>query len=164
MSNFVIAECAIRQLHARFVDAVWRKDSDAFANCFAEDAEWKIAGMQIQGRAEIGRQFSNLMSKSERAMMFLGMPILEVAQTTATGRIYVTEYVKMLDGSAARTLGVYYDKYVGEGDQWRFQWRHWNCYYRGPADFSAPFISCPDYGPHPGMPAPDEAPPQPVKL
>ena len=39
MTEFVIAESGIRQLHARYIDAVWRKDADAFANCFAEHGE-----------------------------------------------------------------------------------------------------------------------------
>ena len=47
MSDFVAAEAGIRQLHARFVDAVWRKDADAFAECFAHDGEWKIAGLEL---------------------------------------------------------------------------------------------------------------------
>lgn len=152
MTHFVVAESAIRQLHARYIDAVWRKDIDSFANCFAEDAEWNIAGVHPRGRAEIGTQFGKLISASERVLMFVGLPILEVAHSTATGRVYVTEYVKLRDGSAARTIGIYYDRYVGAADRWLFQRRHWNAYYRGPPDFSAPFLNCPEYGPHPGMP------------
>ena len=45
MTDLVVADCAIRQLHARYIDAVWRKDIDAFVDCFAEDAEWKIGGI-----------------------------------------------------------------------------------------------------------------------
>ena len=54
MNDFLAAESAIQQLHARYIDAVWRKDADAFADCFAKDAEWKIAGMHMRGRTEIG--------------------------------------------------------------------------------------------------------------
>ena len=36
-------ECAIRQLHARYADALWRKDPNSFAALFAADAEWKVA-------------------------------------------------------------------------------------------------------------------------
>ena len=54
MTDVLIADYAIRQLHGRYVDATWRKDAAAFADCFAEDAEWKIAGMHLRGRAEIG--------------------------------------------------------------------------------------------------------------
>ncbi len=155
MTDFLIADGAIRQLHARYVDAVWRKDFAAFADCFAADAEWKIAGMHVRGRAQIANQFEKFIAPSERVLMFLGMPILEVGDGTAIGRIHVTEYVKLREGRAARTIGVYYDRYVDEGDRWRFRSRHWNLYYRGPPDFSASFHDCEEYGPPPGMPGPD---------
>jgi len=156
MNEFVIADSGIRQLHARFVDAVWRKDADAFADCFAEDGEWKIAGLHMRGRAEIGGQIGNLLSSCERVQLILGLPILEVEQDTATGRMQVTELAKLTDGSSAMTFGIYYDRYVREGERWRFQWRHWTLHYRGPTDLSAALVDGPDYGPHPGMPAPDE--------
>ena len=155
MSDYLVADSAIRQLHARYVDAVWRKDFAAFADCFAEDAEWKIAGLHVRGRIHIRSQFEKFIAPSERVLMLLGMPILEVGSGTANGRIHVTEYVKLTDGRAARTIGVYYDRYVDEGDRWRFRSRHWNLHYRGPPDLSAPFHECEEYGPPPGMPGPD---------
>lgn len=155
MTDFLVADGAIRQLHARYVDAVWRKDFATFTDCFAAEAEWKIAGMHIRGRVQIGSQFEKFIAPSERVLMLLGMPILEVGNGTASGRIHVTEYVKLTDGRAARTIGVYYDRYVDEGDRWRFRLRHWSLYYRGPPDLSAPFHECEEYGPPPGMPGPD---------
>ena len=61
MTDFAATEAAIRQLHARYVDAVWRKDYVAFGDCFTTDAEWRIAGMVLHGRAEI---VATLASKS----------------------------------------------------------------------------------------------------
>jgi uncharacterized protein (TIGR02246 family) len=155
LSDFLIADGAIRQLHAVYVDAVWRQDIDAFADCFAEDAEWKIAGAHVRGRAEIQNQLRIFLAASERVLMFPGTPILEIGSQTATGRIYVTEYIKRRDGSALRTIGVYYDHYVERSDRWRFQSRHWHLYYRGPPDLSGPFHDCQEYGPPPGMPGLD---------
>jgi uncharacterized protein (TIGR02246 family) len=156
MTDFLVAESGIRQLHARFVDAVWRKDAEAFGECFALGGEWKIAGMHMRGRAEIASQFANLLSVCDRVLIILGLPVLEVGDGVATGRLHATEYAKLGDGSSAMTIGVYYDRYVEEGGRWRFQWRHWGLHYRGPTDFSAPLVECPDYGPPPGMPGPDE--------
>ena len=156
MTEFVVADSGIRQLHARFVDAVWRKDNEAFADCFAEDGEWKIAGMHMRGSAEIGNKIGALLSSCERVQLILSMPILEVGDGEATGRIQVTELAKLMDGSSAMTFGVYYDRYAEEGDRWRFKWRHWALHYRGPIDLSAPFVDCPEYGSHPGMPGPED--------
>jgi ketosteroid isomerase-like protein len=156
MSDFTTVECAIRQLHARFIDAVWRKDADAFAQCFAEQGEWKIATLHMRGRAEIGGTFAKLLGACERVFPILNTPILDIGADSVTGRIYCTEFAKMKDGSSAMTIGIYYDRYVEEQGRWRFQWRHWALHYRGPADLSAPFVNSPDYGPPPGMPGPDE--------
>ena len=156
MTELVIAEYGIRQLHARFADAVWRKDAEAYADCFAEDAEWKIATMHIRGRADIGGTFAKLLAACARVQIIAGTPLLEIGQGTATGRIHVTELAKMVDGSSALTLGVYYDRYVEEAGRWRFQWRHFGLHYRGPTDLSAALVECPDYGPPPGIPGPDE--------
>ena len=66
MTDFVVAEAAIRELHARYTDAVWRKDYDAFADCFAENAEWKIAGLVLRGRAEVAAHLKRLMPNFRR--------------------------------------------------------------------------------------------------
>jgi uncharacterized protein (TIGR02246 family) len=153
MTAFVEADSAIRQLHARYVDAVWRRDFAAFEDCFATDAEWKIAGLHLRGRVQIRSQFEKFIASSERVLMLLGMPFLQVTDETATGRIHVTELVKCKDGHSVRTVGVYYDRYVGQADRWRFQWRHWSLFYYGPPDLSAPFFESPDYGAPPAMPA-----------
>lgn len=156
MTDFLAAESGIRQLHARYMDAVWRKDTDAFVDCFIEDAEWKIAGMHLRGRAQIGTQFDKFMSHLERVFMIFGVPILEVGDATANGRTYVTERNKFKDGRTGTTIGIYYERFVEEGNRWRFKWRHWNLYYIGPPDISAKLYDCKEYGPPPGMPGPDD--------
>ena len=50
MSTFAEVECAIRQLHARYADSVWRADYDVFGNCFMEDAEWRVGGPDCHDR------------------------------------------------------------------------------------------------------------------
>lgn len=96
------------------------------------------------------------MAQAEKVMMFLGMPVLEVDNGTATSRVQVTELLKLKDGSAIRTLGIYYDRFAREGDQWRIQWHHFNLYYYGPPDLSEPYYECLEFGPPPGMPGPDD--------
>jgi ketosteroid isomerase-like protein len=156
MTDFLVAECAIRQLHARYADAVWRRDSEAFADLFADDAQWKVAGMHLRGRTEISRTFEKFMTHSGRILMSFGTPIVEVGVGGASSRTYVTENNKFADGRTASTIGVYYERFVDEGDRWRFKWRHWNLHYIGPPDISAPLYDVREYGPPPGMPGPDD--------
>lgn len=158
MTDFVTAECGIRQLYARFVDAVWRKDDTAFAACWAEDAEWKIATLHMHGREEIRSTFAKLLGACQRVQFIPGPVLLELgADGTALGRVNCTELAKMGDGSAAMTLGVYHDRYVQEADgRWVFKLKHFGLHYRGPVDFSGEIVTeSPDFGPFPNFPAPD---------
>jgi uncharacterized protein (TIGR02246 family) len=156
MSDILHADLGIRQLHGRFMEAVWRQDADCFSACFAKDGEWKIAGMHMRGRAEISEACGKLLGRCERIQLIQQPAIIEAGNGTGTGRIHIIEFAKMLDGSSAMTIGVYHDRYVEEDGLWRFAWRHWSFKYRGPADLSAAFVDTPDYGAFPGMPAADE--------
>lgn len=157
MTDFVTADCGIRQLHARFVDAVWRQDDTSFSECFAKDGVWKIAGMAMRGRETIAEGCRNLLGRCERIQLVSGQPILEVVgEGEAIGRLQMTEFAKKKDGSTAITFGVYYDRYVEEDGAWRFAWRHWSMAYHGPTDLSGTFIEPVDYGAFPGMPGADD--------
>lgn len=157
MDEFTVAAVGVQQLHARFVDAVFRQDFDEFAQCFAVDGVWKIAGMDLAGRAAIHEAAGRLLSRCEKIQLIAQMPILEVSGQTAQGRQQMTEMAKMPDGSGFITFGTYHDRYVLEGGRWRFARRHWSFKYRGPFDLSAPFVPTPDYGAFPDGPADDEA-------
>jgi uncharacterized protein (TIGR02246 family) len=152
----VIADLGIRQLYGRYVDAVWRKDAEAFGDCFTQDGVWKLAGMQMDGRASITATIGQFLGICERVLIIPGSPVLEFGDGTATGRVHATELSKMVDGTSAMTIGVYYDQFVEEEGVWRFSRRHWALHYRGPVDMSAAFVPSPDYGPPPHQPAADE--------
>jgi ketosteroid isomerase-like protein len=156
MSEFVEAESAVRQLHARYIDAVWRKDAEAYGDCWGESAEWKIIGSELRGRAAIVAFFVNIMQNFDRVIQFYHPPILEIAAggTTGTGRTYVTEHNCLKNGKRAFTIGQYHEKYRNEGKRWRFTWRHFDLFYMGPPDLSAPFFEIPDYGAPPRLPDP----------
>lgn len=155
LSRLAETECAVRQLHARYADAVWRQDAEAFAACFAADAVWRVGGVELRGRAAIAAGFTGFMGAIERTLMRFGTPILTLGEDagTASARTYVTEFNKYRDGTAAASIGIYYERFAAEGDgRWRFAWRHWQMYYHGPADLSGTYHAAPEFGPPPGMP------------
>jgi uncharacterized protein (TIGR02246 family) len=155
MSDFLRAEAGIRQLHAHIVDAVWRKDAPAFGDCFTPDAEWRLAGMVLSGRAEITAAFARLMGNVERTLMTFRTPILTVGDGTATGRTYVTEQNAFKDGKPGSTIGTYWERFETDGARWRCAWRLFQLHYIGPPDLTGTFFDQPDYGPPPGFPPPD---------
>lgn len=157
MTELWVAQAGINQLHARFVDAVWRQDKDVIADCITEDVEWKIAGMRFRGREEASSTITKFLNGCKRIRLIVGTPVLDVGDGKATGRVPVTEFTQMADSSPVMTLGVYYDWYAQQGDKWRFSRRHFGLHYRGPMDLSGEFImDSPDFGAPPGMPGPDE--------
>jgi len=156
MTDFVTAETGIRQLHARYVDAVWRKDMDAFADCFTEDAEWRIAGLVLRTRKEIDSTIRRMMSHGPPPVyLTFQAPILDVGAGVVSGRTYVTETNTLLEGKPAFSIGVYYERFVDGGDRWRFSWRLFQVHYLGPPDMSGRFFEREDFGPPPNMPPAD---------
>lgn len=154
--DLAAAGFAIRQLHARYADALWRKDPDSFADLFASDAEWKVAGMHLRGREQIRTTFAAFMKHTGRTLMTFRTPIVEVVDGVLTSRTYVTELNRFANGESADTIGVYYERFREEDGRLRFAFRHWNMHYIGPGDLSAPFFEVKDFGPPPGFPAPDD--------
>ena len=155
MTDWLTADAGVRRLYGLYADALWRKDPDAFGACFSEDAVWKIAGRTIRGRAQIVAGFEAMTASAHKVAMFTGLPVVSVECGEVTARTQVTEYSKLKDGTAIRTLAVYHDRLVEDGDGWRFAWHHFDMAYYGPPDFSAPYHDCPDHGPPPGFPGPD---------
>lgn len=155
--DFLLAECGIRQLHARYADAVWRLDYGAFGDCFAEHCEWRIDGVVLRGRSEIVEHNRRVFSESFRRLFItLRTPVLDVGRGaekgTAAGRTYFSAQNVMKDGSGFAPLGVYYERFVDEGDRWRLSWRLFQTLYSGPADLSGTLHEQPDFGAPPAMP------------
>jgi len=152
MTDFVVAETEIRQLHARYTDAVWRKDLDAFGDCFAKDCEWRISGMILHGRDAVVEMMRNAFPKYRFILCNFRTPLLEVGEGTASGRTYMNEQSILEDGSPFGPIGIYHERFVDEGDQWRFSWRLFHTAYIGPPDLSVTFFENPDFGAWPAMP------------
>jgi ketosteroid isomerase-like protein len=143
---------AVRDLHARYADAVWRKDFTGFGECFTHDAHWRIGGLELHGRATITEAIARIMGNMDRVLITFQSPILDIAESRVTARTYMQEQVARKDGSRQIAIGRYYEIFVEEEGRWRFAWRLFQRHYSGPADLSGEFFEWDDYGPPPGMP------------
>lgn len=157
MIDMIAADFGIRQLHARFADAVWRQDAAEFGACFARMGVWKIAGQDFVGREAIESACGMLLGRCSHIHLITGPAILGPAGNGVQGRLAMTEFARMLDGSTAMTIGWYHDRYVEEDGLWRFARRHWSFKYRGAPDLTGPFVDTPNYGSFPDGPTDDEA-------
>jgi hypothetical protein len=158
MTNLAEAQAGIRELHARYTDAVWRRDFDAFAGCFADDGEWRISGMVLKGRAQIRDTIARIMDRLSHVLISFRTPILEVGEARACGRTYIDERCAWTNGDTNISLGLYYEHFVLQDGRWLFEWRLFQMLYRGDPDMTGTFYDVPDYGPPPGMPPRDAVP------
>ena len=86
MTSLAEAQAGICELHARYSDATFRKDFDAFAECFTPDGEWRISGRVFRGRDEIRQGISTILGKFIRVLITFRTPILTVGAGGASGR------------------------------------------------------------------------------
>jgi hypothetical protein len=143
----------IAQLYARYADAVWRHDYDAFGQCFAPDGEWRISGLELHGRTEITATIARILARLRRVRIVFGTPILDFGPSgTASGRIQMTEHRAWINGETDISLATYYDRYVLADGRWLFAWRLFAMDYCGPPDLTGTWLETPDYGPPPAMP------------
>lgn len=155
MIDMAAAERGIRDLHARYTDAVWRQDFAAFAECFTREGEWRISGRVFRGRAEIEQAITTILDKFVRVMITFRSPILEVVDGDLVGRTYIDEKCAWKNGNTNISIGRYYERFTEIDGRWHFQWRLFQILYRGPEDLSGDWLDQPDYGPPPGFPPPD---------
>jgi ketosteroid isomerase-like protein len=160
MSQFAAVEAQVRELHAHYADAVFRRDFHAFGECFALDAEWRIAGMVLRGRTQIVEAFSRIMADARRVFMTFRSPLLRVEGVErACARTYLTEQCSWQDGRSNYIIGRYFEHFIREDERWRFSWRLYQVLYTGPRDMSGSWFDEPDFGPPPAMPPRDCPPP-----
>ena len=129
-------ELAIRQLVAAYIDAVNRYNGEDWIATWAEDANWDLMGMKVEGRDAIYQLWQGAMASFEFAIMMLNSGTVHIDGDSATGRWYVTEHIKPKEGDSNLTLGVYDDEYTKRDGQWLFLDRRYHVLYQGPADYS----------------------------
>lgn len=150
--KYLTAEAGIRRLHARYADAVFRKDFCAFADCFTEDAVWEIAGLALRGRRKIVEFLQERIADSHFVLLTFRSPLLEAGDGTAMGRTYVTEINARKSAPPMHTIATYFERFAAHNGVWRRSWALFQLHYMGPEDLSGSFYPQPDFGPPPAMP------------
>lgn len=158
MTDLAAAEHGIQQLHARYVDAVWRADIETFGDCFAEDCEWRIFGEVFRGRDAVKEMMRGVVKRVTKIMITMRSPVFGVIDGAVCSRTYFTEQSKLATGQPLLMLGTNYVRYQEAGGRWRFDWRLFDIDYMGGPDFSGQYFDNPDYGPAPAMPPRDAIP------
>lgn len=146
-ARLAMAEFAIRQLHARYADACWRKDADAMRALFAADGVWDFSSGPQRGGDAIARFLGGGFGHYRHICVTMGTPIVSLSGERAAARTYLVEQGLLADGAPYRTVGHYAERFVEEGARWLFAWRQFQPWYSGPPDMRGGFADLADPGP-----------------
>jgi ketosteroid isomerase-like protein len=117
---------AIRELCESYIDAVFRRDAEAWGQHWAEDAAWFIAGQEVHGRAAIVGLWQGLMGNFSLAAMYLTGGGVTIDGDTAHGRWYLLEALTPKAGPTFQYVSYYDDRYArGSDGLWRFTERRY---------------------------------------
>jgi len=149
-NHAALVDLAVRDLTARYCDAVARCDGELFASLWAEDADWVVPGVATtSGRDRIARLFLRLREGFVLCTQELlsGRVVPDDGATAQHGgaraRWQIREH-QWTDGAPVScVMGLYTDRLVAAAGVWRFAERRFDIVYRGPVDLSAPPIPLP---------------------
>jgi hypothetical protein len=133
---------AVRDLTARYCDAVARNDGELFASLWTADAEWIAAGHTTAGRDRIARVFAKLRGNyvlcTQELMSGYVEPDPAAAGSSrgAEARWQIRELQWSQGAPVSCVLGIYRDHVVEEDGAWRFARRRFDILYRGPVDLT----------------------------
>jgi ketosteroid isomerase-like protein len=149
-------ELAIRDLVARYVEAVATGDAELYRSVWAPDAVWDVDGRgRFHGPDAITELFVKLRVRQEFAIQRLMSGRVALAGDgeggageghTATGR-WVIHSLTRTDGQGSELAGIYDDRYARTSDGWRFVERVFHPLYRGPVELPGRVFTPPELDP-----------------
>lgn len=116
---------AIRELHETYADAGFRKDGQAWLDCWAEDGVWITSFGEMRGKEALAKQWDMLMATMESLAFFPILGAIEVDGDRAVTRGYVREIFQPAGGAIQKVVGRYDDELVRENGSWRFARREY---------------------------------------
>lgn len=132
-------ELAIRNLVARFTDAVNERDPSAFRRLWADDATWEIGAplaASAQGVDAIVDMLSRLLAVKPMFIQLTHSGVIAfTGDDTATARFTERERGKGSD-DYYENLAVYHDEFVRLDDGWRFKRRYYQYRYLDTSAFA----------------------------
>lgn len=141
MSGTLEDEMALRNLMARYVDAVHRSDATAWGATWADDARWNLMGTDVNGRANIVALWQQIMTGFEFALMLPSSCLFSIDGDTASGHWYLQEHTRDKDGNGSSIVSRYLDSYSRRNGQWLYQSRHCSFIYHGTPDLSGNYTA-----------------------
>jgi ketosteroid isomerase-like protein len=112
----------IEALRAEFTDAVMMRDGDRLASLFTRDGALLMPNIpaEFHSREEIRAGRERLQARWDFFVQNTHPGIIQLDGDTATGRAYIQELARTLDGWSGQNYAVYHDRYRRTPEGWRF--------------------------------------------
>jgi ketosteroid isomerase-like protein len=112
----------IEALRGEFTDAVMMRDYDRGASLFTPDGVVRMphVNVELAGREEIRAGGERLQGLWEYFVQTTHPGAIQVDGDTASGRAYVQELGRSLDGRSHLNYAIYHDRYQRTPDGWKF--------------------------------------------
>lgn len=133
----MVDEREVRNLVARYADAVSCRNLAAWAATWSEECEWSVLGASHYGREGVVERLEQLLGGLDFVVQIASGGIVELESDRGSGRWTITEHGRFANGNPVFTLGLYKDEYVRENGSWCFSRRVFHAIYIGPPDMSA---------------------------
>lgn len=128
-------ELAVRDLVARYCDAVCRRDATAWIATWAPECRWDLGGGRVtEGREATLALWQSALTRYAWVGQLAPTGTVRINGDTATGTWWLLELNRLADGTATMHFGHYDDDYVRTVDGWRFAVRRLAMVYRGALD------------------------------
>ncbi|MBO2450619.1 nuclear transport factor 2 family protein [Actinomadura barringtoniae] len=115
----------IEALRSEFSDAAMMRDRARLASLFTEDGALRMPNVPTEavGPAEILAQGERLQARWDFFVQNTHPGAVQIDGDTATGRAYIHEVVRTLDGIEGVNFAVYHDRYQRTPEGWKFSER-----------------------------------------
>ena len=124
MSDFqaIADRVEIEALRGEFTDAAMMRDRPRMAALFTPDGVLRMPNVPIElvGRDEIRAGGERLQSRWDIFVQTTHSGTIQLDGDTATGRAYLQEIVRTVDGHQGVNYAIYHDRYQRTGDGWKF--------------------------------------------
>ncbi|WP_369031607.1 MULTISPECIES: LUD domain-containing protein [Streptomyces] len=121
----------IEALRGEFTDAAMMRDRPRLASLFIPDGALRMPNIPVElvGREEILAGGERLQSQWDFFVQNTHPGTILLDGDTATGRAYIQELARALDGRQGLNYAVYHDRYQRTGEGWRFAERRYEVRY-----------------------------------
>jgi len=112
----------IEALRGEFTDAAMMRDRPRLAALFTDDGALRMPNIPVEliGREEIRAGGERLQAQWDFFVQNTHPGTIKIDGDRATGRTYIQELARTLDGRQGQNYAIYHDSYQRTGDGWKF--------------------------------------------